>query len=112
MRWTEAPQFLSRLKTLPRLEVEGLFTHFATADEIDKSFISVQLKRFSSLLSDNKDKMVHVANSAASLTVPESYFDAVRPGLSLYGVYPIPEKPIPLKPALTWKARIGWTGSI
>ena len=110
--YTETPRFLSRLKTLPRLEVEGLFTHLATADEADKSFVSVQLKRFSSLLAENKDKIMHVANSAASLAVPESYFDAVRPGLSLYGIYPTPEKPIPLKPALTWKARIGWTGSI
>lgn len=110
--WTEASQFLRKLQTLPRLEVEGLFTHLATADEADTSFVSVQLKRFSSLLSDNSGKMVHVANSAATLAVPESHFDAVRPGLSLYGVYPTPEKPIPLKPALTWKARIGWTGFI
>lgn len=110
--WTEAQQFLSGLQTLPRLEVEGLFTHLATADELDTSFVSVQLKRFSSLLADNSRKMAHVANSAASLSVPESHFDAVRPGLSLYGVYPTPEKPIPLKPALTWKARIGWTGFI
>ena len=110
--WTEARHFLGRLQTLPRLEVEGLFTHLATADEADTSFVSVQLKRFSSLLSSNSGKMVHVANSAATLAVPESHFDAVRPGLSLYGVYPTHEKPIPLKPALTWKARIGWTGFI
>ena len=112
VRYTEASEFLSRLKHLQRLEVEGLFTHLATADEIDKSFVSVQLKRFSSLLADNDGKIAHVANSAAALAVPESHFDAVRPGLSLYGVYPTSEKPIPLKPALTWKARIGWIGSI
>ena len=110
--WTEALQFLRRLQTLPRLETEGLFTHLATADEADTSFVSVQLKRFSSLLSDNNERVVHVANSAATLGVPESHFDAVRPGLSLYGIYPASEKPIPLKPALTWKARIGWTGFI
>lgn len=109
--YREASQFLSRLRTLPRLEVEGLFTHLATADEADKSYVSVQLKRLSSLLADNK-KMVHVANSAAALVAPESHFDAVRPGLSLYGIYPTTERPIPLKPALTWKACIGWTGSI
>ena len=109
---TEAPQFLSRLETLQNLEVEGLFTHLATADEMDKSFVSVQLKRFSSVLAGNSGKMVHVANSAATLAVPESHFDAVRPGLSLYGIYPTTEKPIPLKSALTWKARIGWTATI
>ena len=110
--WTKAPQFLSRLETLPCLEVEGIFTHLATADEVDKSFVSVQLKRFLSALAGNSRKMVHVANSAATLAAPESHFDAVRPGLSLYGIYPATEKPIPLKPALTWKARIGWIGSI
>ena len=110
--WTEALQFLSKSKNLPYLEIEGLFTHLATADEVDKSFVSVQLKRFSSLLSDNSEKMVHVANSAATLAVRESHFDAVRPGLSLYGIYPATEKPILLKPALTWKTRIGWISTI
>jgi alanine racemase len=112
VRWTEALQFLKKLKTLQRLEIEGLFTHFATADEADKSFVSVQLERFSSLVANSGGKMVHAANSAATLAVSASHFDAVRPGLSLYGIYPTSEKPIVLEPALTWKARIGWVGSI
>ena len=112
VRWTEAEQFLNRLKTLEQLEVEGLFTHLATADEVDKSFVSVQRKRFSSVFANNSVKMVHAANSAATLAIPASHFDAVRPGLSLYGVYPASEKPIALAPALTWKARVGWIGSI
>ena len=111
VRWTEADQFLNRLKTLERLAVEGLFTHLATADEADKSFVSVQLKRFSSL-SLSSGKMRHVANSAATLAVPALHFDAVRPGLSLYGIYPASEKPIVLVPALTWKTRVGWVGSL
>ncbi len=110
--YTEAMTFFSKLKTLHRLEVEGLFTHLATADEADKSFVSVQLKRFASILANVDGKMVHAANSAAALSVPESYFDGVRPGLSLYGVYPATEKPILLKPALTWKTHVGWIGSI
>lgn len=110
--YTEAMQFLNRLKTLHRLEVEGLFTHLATADEVDKSFVSIQLNRFSSVLTNADRKLVHVANSAATLAVPESHFDAVRPGLSLYGVYPTDEKPILLEPGLTWKTRVGWVGSI
>ena len=112
--WTAAVQFLNRLKTLDRIKIKGIFTHFATADEADKNYVFVQLKRFSSVLEEirNGDRLVHAANSAAALTVPESYFSAVRPGLSLYGVYPASEKPIALEPALTWKARIGWVGSI
>ncbi len=114
VHWTEAAQFLNRLKTLDRLVVKGLFTHLATADEADKSYVSVQLKRFASVLEEipNSGSLVHAANSAATLTVPEAYFDAVRPGLSLYGVYPTAERLITLAPALTWKARIGWIGSL
>ena len=112
--WTEAAQFLNRLKTLRRLNVAGVFTHLATADETDKRFVFVQLKRFSSVLEKirNGSELIHAANSAAALAIPETHFDAVRPGLSLYGTYPASERPINLEPALTWKARIGWIGSI
>ena len=112
--WTEAAQFLNRLKTLHRLNVEGVFTHLATADETDKRFVFVQLKRFSSVLEKvrNGSEFAHAANSAAALAIPEAHFDAVRPGLSLYGIYPAPERTIQLEPALTWKARIGWIGSL
>ncbi len=112
VRWTEAEEFLKRLKMLEQLGVEGLFTHLATADEVDKRFVSVQLRRFSSVLTSNSVKMAHVANSAATLAVPASHFDAARPGLGLYGIYPASEKPIALVPALTWKARVGWIGCI
>lgn len=107
--YTETGEFLQRLKTLPHFEVEGVFTHFAMADEVDKSFAHIQLNRFSSVLNSIPYvSMEHAANSAAVMAVPESYFDAVRPGLSLYGIYPAEEKPIQLQPALTWKARVGW----
>ena len=120
VHWTEAKAFLDRLKTLKRLEIEGVFTHFATADEADNSYAYVQLERFSLLLANLVEEsllyssahIVHAANSAATLTIPEARFDAVRPGLSLYGIYPSTEKPMPLQPALTWKTRAGWVGWI
>ena len=114
VHWTEAVQFLNRLKTLPRLDVEGVFTHFATADEMDKHYVFVQLDRFAAVLESisSGDALIHAANSAAALAIPESHFGAVRPGLSLYGVYPASERPIKLEPALTWKTRIGWIGSL
>ena len=112
VHWTEAKAFLDRLKTLKRLEIEGVFTHFATADEADNSYAYVQLERFSLLLPYSSAHIVHAANSAATLRIPEARFDAVRPGLSLYGIYPSAEKPMPLQPALTWKTRVGWVGWI
>jgi len=118
VRYTEAAQFLNRLETLHRLEIEGIFTHLATADEADKSYAYVQLRRFSSVLASvskvpgGRVPITHAANSAAALALPESLFGAVRPGLSLYGIYPSVEKPISLQPALTWKARVGWVDCI
>ena len=109
VHYTKAEQFVERLRTLSQLEVEGIFTHFATADAADKSFVHLQLSRFSSLLNTVTNIPIkHAANSAAVMEISESHFDAVRPGLSLYGIYPAEEKPIPLQPALTWKTHIGW----
>ena len=113
VHYNEAAEFLKKLKTLQHLEVEGIFTHFATADETDKSFTHLQLNRFSSLLTSVPNVLIkHAANSAAALAIPESHLDAVRLGLSLYGIYPANEKPIQLQPALTWKARVGWVDTI
>ena len=109
VRYTEAAVFLRKLKTLQYLEVEGIFTHFATAHQTDNSFAHLQLNRFSCVLANIPNiPMTHAANSAAALAIPESHLDAVRPGLSLYGIYPANEKPIQLQPALMWKARVGW----
>ena len=75
----------------------------------------IQLERFKSVLSalskiNLRPSIVHAANSAAALTLPDAHFDAVRVGLGLYGVYPSAEvrgmSPVSLRPALTWKARI------
>lgn len=112
---TKVVDFLRWLTSLEGIEVEGIFTQFATADEADKRHVYLQLERFKSVLSNLskinlRPPIVHAANSAAALTLPESHFDAVRVGLSLYGVYPSPEvqraTPVSLQPALSWKARV------
>ena len=113
--YTEGVDFLKWLTSLKGIEIEGIFTHFATADEADKSHAHLQLARFKSVLSalsklNLRPPIVHAANSAAALTLPDSHFDAVRVGLSLYGVYPSPHvreaSPVSLHPALSWKARL------
>ena len=113
--YTEAVDFLKWLTSLDGVAVEGVFTHFATADEADTSHTYLQLERFKSVLSalsqlNLRPPTVHAANSAATLTLPQAHFDAVRVGLSLYGVYPSSEvrraSPVPLQPALSWKARL------
>ncbi len=109
VRYTEAEKFIKKLKSLSLLEIEGIFTHFATADEDDHSFAHLQLNRFHSVVEDTPDiQLKHIANSAAAISIPESHLDVVRIGLSLHGIYPAKKKSIQLIPALTWKAQVGW----
>ncbi len=111
--YTEAREFIQRLRTLPNIEVEGIFTHFANAEAEDKSFAHDQLSRFNPLLSQNpRIPIVHAANSAATLEIPKSRFNALRPGLSLYGIYPGKKRELPLCPALTWVTHVHWFDEI
>jgi len=99
---------------LPGLEVEGLFTHFATADHAEKSYAERQLQRFDDLVERLKQEgiefpMNHAANSAALLDMPDSHLDMVRPGIATYGLYPsaeVDQSRVELKPVMEWKARI------
>ena len=113
--YAEAVDFLKWLTSLEGIEIEGIFTHFATAGEADKSHVHLQLERFKSVLAalsklNLRPPIIHAANSAAALTLPNAHFDAVRVGLSLYGIDPSSEvrraSPVPLQPALSWKARL------
>ena len=99
---------------LPGLEIEGLFTHLATADGSDSSYAKAQLRRFRELIEDLdatglEIPIKHAANSAALVHLPESHFDMVRPGIATYGLQPSSEwqkSELNLRPALQWKARI------
>lgn len=77
----------------PHLELEGVWTHFALADEPDNEFTAVQVERFGAVLADLarhgiRPRMVHAANSAASMAHPATRYDLVRCGIALYGVPP------------------------
>ncbi len=95
-------------------DVEGIFSHFANADAADLSHARLQVERFEEVLSFYEKhslpapRLRHMANSGAILQLPEAYFDMVRPGLMLYGVYPSPEvaRTVALRPALSWKSRV------
>jgi alanine racemase len=84
-------QFLDRCRDFPALQVGGLMGHFPRADEADTSYSTAQLERFRAALATAKSygvKTCHMANSAAIFAVPGSHFDAVRPGIALYGLQP------------------------
>jgi alanine racemase len=95
------------------VEVEGIFSHFANADAPDYLHTRLQLERFNEVLQFYEKHSLpmpirHMANSSAILQLPDSYFDMVRPGIMLYGVYPSAnvEHTVSVKPALTWKSRV------
>lgn len=89
---------------------EGVYSHFSTSDEKDKTYANLQLSRFQKILSqiqklDRQPSIKHIANSGAILDIKQSYFDAVRPGILLYGHYPSSEtsKSVKLKQVMTLK---------
>ncbi|WP_428910562.1 alanine racemase [Niallia sp. Krafla_26] len=92
--------------------LEGTFTHFAQADSLDKTYYNQQLSTFEELLKSFKQRpeIVHSSNSAAALRYPEGYFNAVRFGISMYGLTPSleiePELPYPLKQAISLKTKL------
>lgn len=89
--------------------VVGVMTHLATADEADDAFAREQLARFGEVAAHFPDAVKHAANSAATLRWPEARFDAVRCGVALYGLSPVPQEDpgrFGLEPALTWESYI------
>jgi len=108
---------ISDVKTigaLPGLALEGLLTHFATADSRDKTYAREQFACFQAFVADLdragiKIPVKHAANSGAIIDMPETHLDMVRAGISLYGLYPSEEVAkgrLTLKPAMTLKTRI------
>ncbi len=109
----ELDRLLTALSDLKNLNIKGIYTHFATSDEADKSYTNMQIsylgRCLDSLRAFNIDRpLVHAANSGAILDMPDAYYDAVRPGIILYGYYPSQEvkRSIDLKPAMEWKTRM------
>ena len=107
------PGFINHVIDSPFLIWEGLYTHFSTSEEQDKTYTEQQLRKFNILLSSLKDSLprrmiIHTANSGAILNHPYSYFDAVRPGIILYGHYPSSDVPpaIALRQVMTFKTYI------
>jgi len=109
----DACDFITAVSSLPSLNIKGVFTHFPSADEQDRSFTLAQIATFRKILSglnrrDIGNLIVHASNSGGILAFPEADFDAVRPGIMIYGLYPSEEvsRSIPIREALTLKTRI------
>lgn len=108
-----AVDFIRWLMTLPGLKVEGLYTHFARADESNPAPTLEQIRRFDGILEtltimNLRPRWVHASNSAAIFNIPQARYDLVRAGIALYGLHPSPETPLPpsFRPAMALKARL------
>ena len=109
----EVLPFLRRVSRLPALQVDGIFTHMASADDADLSYTRRQLGRFGEVLSALRREgllppHIHAANSACILRLPESHHNLVRLGLAMYGLDPSPHAACPtgFVPALAFKCRV------
>ena len=109
--WEQAADVIQHLDTLPEVVVDGVYTHFSTSDEADKTFARLQLKRFTMVLNELTRRQItvpfrHCANSGAILDMPEACFDLVRPGIMMYGYYPSDEttESVTIRPAMTFKS--------
>ncbi|HOK93294.1 MAG TPA: alanine racemase [Spirochaetota bacterium] len=105
---------IAEISNLPNIKIEGIYSHFATSDEKDKKYANTQLAIFKKLIAQlNKllpyKPLYHMANSGAIIDIPESHLDMVRPGISIYGIYPsqdVCKDKIDLHPVMSIKSKI------
>ena len=115
VRPDEVHGFVDELHAIDGLEVAGVFTHFACADDPSPAGVAAtdrQLAVFDEVLGELgaagiRPPLVHAANSAGLLGREDARFDLVRPGIAVYGLPPGPDVPVPgLRPALAWKSQV------
>lgn len=114
----ELTRMLDMIEGEPGLEMEGLMTHFASADEADKTYTDMQKERFRRFVELVKARgfspILHAANSGGTIDCPGTAYDMVRVGIAMYGCYPSDEvcKDIRLKPAMSVRTQISFIKSV
>ncbi|MBS6118781.1 MAG: alanine racemase [Clostridiales bacterium] len=116
----ESAEEVRKIKEIPGLKIEGIFTHFARADEYDKSPALVQLSRYQHFVQLLKDQGVeiplcHCSNSAGIMRIAEANMDAVRAGITIYGVYPsdeVEKEALDLIPAMELKSHVSYVKKV
>jgi len=110
----ESKEDILNISKLPNIKIEGIFTHFAKADEIEKSHVRGQFEKYMEFVNILESMglnipIKHVSNSAGIIDLPEFSLNMVRAGIMLYGLYPsdeVDKEKIKLKPAMSLKAKI------
>lgn len=112
----ESIETIKKISKLPGVEITGIFTHFARADEKDKTSVNKQIRRYTEFVDKLEKEGIHiptkhVANSAAIIDIPSVNFNMVRSGISTYGLYPsedVDKDRLKLKPAMEIKSCISF----
>ncbi|MDZ5607686.1 alanine racemase [Bacillus pseudomycoides] len=110
----EVIPFLEELKNMKYVEIEGMFTHYSTADEIDKTYTNMQTSLFEKAVNTAKEMGIHLpyihsSNSAGSMEVSNTFQNMVRVGIGVYGMYPsreVDHTVVSLEPALSLKSKV------
>ena len=110
----ESVEQIVAISKLSNIQIDGIFSHFAKADEIDKTFVKEQLVKFMKMVEDLEENGViipikHISNSAGIIDMPEANLDMVRSGILTYGLYPsdeVKKERLPLKPAMSLYAYV------
>ena len=116
----ESVEEIKKIAELPNLEIEGMFTHFARADEYDRSPAMVQLERYQDFSKRVEEAGVdiplhHCSNSAGIIRVPEANLSIVRAGITIYGIYPSSEVErdiVKLAPVIELKSHITYVKDV
>ena len=111
---SDSAEEITRISQLSNINLEGLYTHFATSDEVDKSYTLKQVEKFNEIVKRLEEKGIeipikHVSNSAAIIDLPNLNYNMVRAGIILYGLYPsnfVDKNRINLKEVLSLHSRI------
>ena len=113
INYDDALETLQYIKRITNIDIQGICTHFPSSDVVEDSFTQGQIKAFRQLLKQLEKtgfpyEMAHAANSAAIVNYRDSLFDAVRPGLICYGVWPskTPSDTPVLKRVLRWETTV------
>lgn len=116
----ESIKAVEKIASLKGIEIIGIFTHFSTADEYDKTYTNEQFKKIKSFINELEKRGVniplkHASNSGAIMEMPETYLDAVRAGIILYGYYPsneVDKNKLDIKPILTLKTTVSYVKEV
>ena len=112
---SDVSSFFRRMRSMPKIDIEGVYTHFSSADDENTEPTKIQLELFAQNLKKIHSlgftpRLIHASNSMGALRFPEAHFNLIRPGLLLYGLKSSPRVRLPagMRPVMSWKTKVSF----